>query len=99
VKESIHNIQYTCPEHSPKPNAALIEGKVPEDFIGTYVKKSFKSDAEEGPRAEHMWVKIKRIHNGTLVGTLENDPIHVIGLEYGDLVAVKLEEIEAVLED
>jgi hypothetical protein len=62
-------------------------------FVGRLVKKSFKARDE---RHEAMWVAIKGVQEGRLVGELDNDPQVVTRLTYGEQVTVSTAEIISV---
>lgn len=93
-KESPYNIVTKCREHAPKPDKQFAE-KSPEFFIDHFVKKAFTDPGIEG--AEHMWVKVKRVVDGELEGRLDNDPVQVTNVKCGDIVRVRLDEIEEFL--
>src|SRR5262249_32848086 len=57
-------------------------------FVGKLVKKLFAS--------EHMWVRIDGFKSDVLTGTLENHPVLIMSLKWGDRVDVRLNEIEDV---
>lgn len=96
MKEPITNVGLVCDRHEPKPNPKFKEVP-PVVFIGRFVKKAFKGKDPRGQeRVEHMWVAIRKVDNGELVGTLDNDPICEMEIDYGDTVRVRLEEVEAV---
>jgi uncharacterized protein YegJ (DUF2314 family) len=64
-------------------------------LVGKYVKKGF----EEKGKTEHMWVKITSVNEraGTLIGTLDNDPVVVGNVSCGDEVVVYASEIEQII--
>jgi uncharacterized protein YegJ (DUF2314 family) len=70
-----------------------------EDFIGKFIKISFKGKGED-KRVEHMWVKIDRVDsaNDVMVGKLENDPIIALHLQFGDTIRCQPWEVEDVLD-
>ena len=62
-------------------------------FRGRSVKLSFS--AESG-HVEHMWVKITEIDGPHLVGNLDNEPVFVKHLDFGDTVILSRCQIEMV---
>ncbi len=97
MNEDPRNISYLCEEHAPTPNPELVEGASPEDFIGSFIKAPFKSRDDN---TEHMWVAVKSVKDGKLVGLLNSVP----QLDHGDLacddeVTVELNQIEEVLHE
>ena len=58
--------------------------------VGDFVKKEFK----ENGKSEHMWVKIVSLSEKGIKGTLDNDPLFLENIKYGDSVCLKLNEIE-----
>lgn len=64
-----------------------------EWFVGRCVKMAFQS-AESG--VEHMWVNITHVEGDNLVGSLDNHPVLVTHVGYGDRVVLSRVQIEAV---
>jgi len=94
------NIQVVCRDHAPKVDPRW-EDKSPFYFKGKWVKKAFKADKEVNgfkPTVEHMWVKVLRVQEGKLVGTMANPPQFVSDLKFGQEVTLSLSEIEDVSE-
>ena len=92
------NIQVVCENHAPKADGKWAD-KPPSFFKGKWVKKAFKTDKEVGgfkPTLEHMWVKVLRVTNGKLVGTMANPPQFVSNLKFGQEVTLWIHEIEDV---
>ena len=96
--ENKKNIQHVCNKCSDEKKAET-QRNLPAlvDLIGRYVKKRFVGDDGKG---EHMWVHITSANEqaGTLIGTLDNDPVVVKNVAYNDEVIVYRDEIEAILE-
>jgi hypothetical protein len=91
------NIVDVCDVHAPRPDPALA-ARNPQSFLGAWVKKRFRERTGKR-RHEHMWVHIHTVRpDGTLVGTLDNDPDYDVGVVWGDTVTVRLDEIEAIAE-
>lgn len=91
------NVIYVCNEHAPKPDPRYSK-LAPEHFVGKHVKKGFPGVTPDGStRLEHMWVKIKRVEDGVLIGKLDNVPTYKMDLKCGDEVKVALTEIEQVI--
>jgi hypothetical protein len=70
---------------APKPE---LVAKGAQYFVGKFVKKLFTE--------EHMWVFIDGFNGDVLTGTLDNEPVLMMILEWGDRVEVRLNEIEDV---
>ncbi len=65
--------------------------------IGHFVKLIFNEVGEE--LSERMWVEIKDIWEGeTYVGDLNNEPVIVPGIKFGDKVMFRAEHIAGTLE-
>lgn len=67
-----------------KPSRAVVAMLAP----GNQVKLifTFESEDPEAPRAERMWVTIDSISNSAYVGTLDNEPRHIVDLKIGDRI-------------
>lgn len=93
------NVKWLCAEHAPKSTQIWSQKPLPW-FVGLFVKKAFPAKKLDGTETfEHMWVKVTEpfAQKGVLLGTLANDPV-LPGLPlFGELVEVKLLEIEDVL--
>lgn len=98
MTESILNLRFVCDAHSSKPNPEYAK-KPAKFFVGGFVKKAFEvlHPYTRKSASEHMWVEIKTIKDGNLIGELNNDPIYLTALQCGDEVIVKLSEIEDFL--
>jgi Uncharacterized protein conserved in bacteria (DUF2314) len=91
------NIRITCTDCSKKlyPNA----GKFTEKQLkkAKLVKAMF---TEEGKMSEHMWVKVEQVittNNITHVhGTLNNDPVDLTNIKFGDVVMVSASKVEDI---
>ena len=97
MEEPSDNIGFIHSGCAPKPGKYTDTLK--EDFIGKYVKISFKGRGED-KRVEHMWVKVARVDpvNDVMVGVLENDPIIATHLRCGDTVRCQPWEVEDVID-
>ena len=62
-------------------------------YVGRCVKIAFQS--AKSP-VEHMWVRITDVDENDLIGVLDNYPVSVIHLRYGDRVTLNRTQIEAV---
>ena len=95
--ENKKNIQHVCNKCSDEKKAET-QRNLPTlaDLIGGYVKKRFV----EGDKGEHMWVHVTSCNEqaGTLIGTLDNEPVVVMNVAHGDEVVIYRDEIEAILE-
>lgn len=99
MSEDPCNIRLVCDKHGPK----KLEGatKIPlKSYVGKYVKKSFNviNQNTGNPTLEHMWVKVKSVEKGQLLGFLYNDPHFKTDLRHGSIVLVKRSEILEVLD-
>lgn len=79
-------------EESIKPDS-LYTKKPLDWYEGRCVKMAFQSAESD---VEHMWVLITGRDGEKLVGTLDNDPVVVDGLKFGDKVVLSRTQIEAV---
>lgn len=63
-----------------------------ENATKAFVKKCFT----DGEYSEHMWVQVTDVNRKlrTIVGTLDNEPVAVQNVRYGDTIVVTFEEIE-----
>ena len=88
------NILYVCPECSEKlyPNKGkfTVEQLLKADMV--------KSAFSAGKRVEHMWVKVSevQVENQLVKGTLDNTPIEITHLTFGDIVFVPFKDIEDI---
>jgi uncharacterized protein YegJ (DUF2314 family) len=63
----------------------------PNDFI--------KTTFRDGTFKESMWVKVTEVNEETIIGTLYNHPHFIEGLDFGDAVVVKRDEVWNHLKD
>lgn len=70
----------------------LYANKPMEWFVGRLVKKAFP--AVSG--GEFMWVKVTHVEGEDLVGTLDNEPLMVEDIAYGDVVKLRKHQVLAV---
>lgn len=97
TREPMSNVGPVCAAHAPKPDPRLTK-KPAEFFIGRFVKKAFKTNAKEPqPQVEHMWVEVKKVEGGKLVGLLNNDPFFC-DIQCGDEVKMEVAEVEELLD-
>lgn len=85
---------------APKPDHSLVHGRPLESLIGHLVKKGFPCKTQGGSSTiEHMWVLVRGVKDGALIGELDNEPslVHAKPLKNGDTVTVQVEEVEMVL--
>jgi uncharacterized protein YegJ (DUF2314 family) len=70
----------------------------PTWFLGRCVKLAFPC-LEHPQRLEHIWVYIYGYQpDQSLLGILDNDPVHNVGAQCGDQVQFRRDQIEAVAE-
>jgi len=62
-------------------------------FVGRCIKMAFHSTS---CHVEHLWVKVVGIEGNHLVGALDNDPVVVTHLAFGDRITVSPTQVEAV---
>src|SRR5262249_37733727 len=94
--EPASNIGLVCPLHAPKPNP-ILAAMDPQAFLGQYVKIAFPCLACTPVQYEHMWIYVTRVlKDGTLLGTLDNDPVHQVGALCGATIIFDTAEIEAL---
>ncbi|SRR5712691_5026515 len=87
------NIAYVFAQYAPRPDARY-QAMPPRALVGCYVKRAFGTLTGA---LEHMWVHIDGVTpDGHLVGRLNNHPVHDCGVVSGDVVPVRLDQIEAV---
>ena len=88
------NILYVSPEYSEKlyPNKGKFT--VEQLLRADMVKSAFSA----GKRVEHMWVKVSevQVENQLVKGTLDNTPIEITHLTFGDIVFVPFKDIEDI---
>jgi hypothetical protein len=94
-RESRHNWGRVHPDQAPRPDPALAQ-RPAQSFLGSFVKLAFPC-LQQPARKEHMWVEVFAIlADDTLLGRLDNDPVHNVGAARGDTVPFTRDEIEAV---
>lgn len=72
------------------------------EFVAAFAKKEpnvayavkVAMPLKNGDGAEHMWLQVVSITNGTVTGLLDNIPVNDVGAKQGDRVSVKETEIE-----
>lgn len=86
--ENETNIVLTCRECSDEmyPNKGKFDVKV-----GEFAKIRF--EAENGLTSESMWIKVTKVNGDELEGVLDNDPIFIKSVKYGDIVKFKKEGV------
>lgn len=86
VREDPNNIIVACKDCSEKmyPNKGNFDIKV-----GNYVKIHF----EEEHAGEFMWVKVKKVNGDMFEGILNNVPVLVEGISYGDKVTFAKDDV------
>jgi len=92
MKESLENIKMVCKNCRQEmyPDAGTFTIKQIKE--AKFVKKCFDDK-------EHMWVRVERIDNNIIFGTLANKPVLIENLKLGDPVKVVLSEVEAITKD
>jgi hypothetical protein len=85
-------VQDVCACCAPKPDPSL-HGHPPSWYVGRYVKQAF-----EGQGVEHMWIRVTGLADvaGSLRGTMASKPTLVPDLRFGDVVTVRIQDIEAI---
>jgi uncharacterized protein YegJ (DUF2314 family) len=87
--------------NDPRFQAAVAEARRrwPE-FVAAFARREpetpflIKAPFSDGDNRESMWLTVERIHEGTVTGRLQNEPVNVRGLERGQQVTVKLDIVE-----
>jgi uncharacterized protein YegJ (DUF2314 family) len=88
------NILYVCPECSEKlyPNKGkfTVEQLLKADMV--------KSAFSAGKRVEHMWVKVSevQVEDQLVKGALDNTPIEITHLTFGEIVFVPFKDVEDI---
>jgi uncharacterized protein YegJ (DUF2314 family) len=96
LKEPLSNIVLVCDQHAPKPDPRYRTMPL-HALVGKYCKLAFHDQG----RIEHMWVRCTALGHMTdfqLKGTLDNDPVVITSVEYGDQVLFNRSEIEDLCE-
>lgn len=90
MKEPLSNIGGICDKHA---NLRLSEFQktIGERTItkGSYIKAAFI----DGSATEYMWIRVISINQDTIEGILDNDPIVVRNILYGDTVKINISKI------
>lgn len=62
-----------------------------QSFVGSCVKLAFRDEQ----KVEHMWVRVQRMESpDRMYGILDNEPVLVENVEFGDQIEFSLEELE-----
>ena len=94
-RETSANWGLVHPECAPTPDPRY-RHVPPAWFLDRYVKLGFPC-LQTPTVFEHMWVHVSAVlADGTLLGRLDNDPVHNVGAQCGDTVQFTRDEIEAV---
>jgi len=96
--EPLTNIGYLCPECGDERHKAWQEKN--KDFkirVNDWCKIAFKEEEQ----TEHMFVKVRKIETipdkeTVYEGDLDNDPLHLKNIKYGDKVRFGFNQIEQV---
>ena len=100
MKEDPRNIQAVCPdfmaqkqEETQSKLAKHIENM--KNASQAYVKTCFY----DGDKTEHMWIKVEEINEekSTITGRLDNEPVLVQNVFYGDMIQTTFDKIEEVI--
>ena len=100
MKEDPRNIQIVFPdcmaqkqEETQSKLAEHIENM--KNASQAYVKICFY----DGDRTEHMWIKVKEVNEekSTITGRLDNEPVLVQNVFYGDMIQTTFDKIEEVI--
>lgn len=88
-------------EHSKdKPNF-----EIPSKFdrehirIGDYAKVCFelKNPSHDRPGGERMWLELREVNNGRFYGVLDNKPVVIQDIKWGDTVEFGPENIAGIM--
>jgi len=94
-REPRANWGHVHPALDPKPDPRFLLVP-PAWFLGRTVKLAFPC-VQYPQRREHCWVYVFAYQpDQSLLGVLDNDPVHNIGAAYGDTVQFTRDAIEAV---
>jgi hypothetical protein len=96
LAEPKENIGYYHSDCAKKAGLSKSYPNVPlEKFVGKYVKVPFPINSE---KKELMWVIVKEVtDDNNLVGSLNNDPVYVDYVKYGDFIKICRDEIVLVM--
>lgn len=84
------NIQQICPECNDERQLAFRNsGVIPKE--NEWVKIRF---TQEDKQPEHMWVKLFMANNPFYMGTLDNEPLGLTNIKFGDTVNLEYSQIE-----
>ena len=93
--ENKNNIFITCPNHGPIPQEKF-QTWDPNRFLNNFVKMEFEEKGTQ--RKEHLWIKINSLkEDGILEGVVDNDCLFDLGVDFGSVVEVPINKIEAFL--
>jgi hypothetical protein len=90
---AVRNVRMV-PETDLRPDPGLA-ARPPGSYVGRNIKKSFPTGDPAIP-VEHMWVRVRAVEGGALVGALNSIPVFSSHLRLGDPVQVAMGEIEGV---
>ena len=88
-KGNVIGICKECGEDRRQKFQELMKNKEVNIVPGDFVKATFK----EGEETEHMWVSVEKIMGFEYIGTLDNIPVLVKNVKYGQAVTVKHEDL------
>ena len=86
------NVFFTCRDCSVKTYPRKGKFSRSEIMLASHVKARFS----DGGYGEHMWIKVTKVEENEVIGTLDNKPVIVISPRYGDSVAVPFSEIKDI---
>ena len=95
--ENMGLIHEGCVEKRREAMQVILKDVKPAQLVGKFVKASFPA----GEQNEHMWVKVTGLAEDPdhdIRGELNNDPILVTDMKNGDIIELKMSEIEQVLD-
>lgn len=86
--EDADGIAEKCKYTFYKPSRELIKTVKPGEIVKIIFQ--FESDDPDTPRAERMWVLVSEVIDGEIFkGILDNEPIYIQDLKFGDLIEFK----------
>lgn len=95
MKRRRDNIKHVCNDCASDRFTPVNWDTIPRDDV-TFVKVGFQK--EEDGATEWMWVQVDTFHdNGTITGTLDNNPTLVDSLTHGDTVTVGEDDVVDVM--
>lgn len=92
MNEPVGNIVYVCGHHFDeitKETLNQIKKKKIKIKTGDLIKTRF----DDGKYKEHMWVKIEGLIGDKIMGKLNNEPIYITSLNYGNIVETNINSI------